>query len=152
MSERYFPVPIAGKKVRNCSDVTPPFFFSCPTSSRPTLVTDSLTHCVGFKAFRPSRPNRNLAKLMGVMRKHDLTNNTTTTNTKTQTNTITMTNTFREHLQRAIFETLDLWDIWSESWEKTTWSTKNNDKDNDNDKYKEQSLWLKRSLVKKQVG
>ena len=32
--------------------------FSCPSSSRPTLVTDWLfCHCVGFKAFQPSRPN-----------------------------------------------------------------------------------------------
>ena len=142
------------------------FVFSCPSSSRPTLVTNLLTvmyiHCSGFKAFQPSRPNQNLAKLRGIMRKHDLTNKKTTTKTKTKRKTKTKTetktmamkmiNTFREHLQRAIFETLDLWDIWSESWEKTTWSTKNNDKDNDNDKYKEQSLWLKRSLVKKQVG
>ena len=33
--------------------------------------------CYGFKAFRPSRPNRNLAKLMGVMKKHDVTNKKT---------------------------------------------------------------------------
>ena len=31
------------------------------------MVTHSLTDCVGFKAFQPSRPNLNLAKLMGVM-------------------------------------------------------------------------------------
>ena len=31
------------------------------------MVTDSLTDCVGFKAFQPSRPNPNLAKLMRVM-------------------------------------------------------------------------------------
>ena len=74
-------------------------FFSCPTSSRPTLVTDSLTHCVGFKAFRPSRPNQNLAKFMGAMRKHELPNKKTTTKTKTKT--MTMINTFRKHLQRA---------------------------------------------------
>ena len=44
--------------------------FSCPSSAMPTMVTYSLflhIGCVGFKAFRPSRPNRNLAKLMGVM-------------------------------------------------------------------------------------
>ena len=28
---------------------------------------------VGFKAFRPSRPNQNIVKLMGVIWKHDLT-------------------------------------------------------------------------------
>ena len=36
----------------------------------------------------------------------------------------TMINTFREHLQRAIFETFDLWGIWSECWENLTWPTK----------------------------
>ena len=56
------------------------------------------------------------------MRKHDLTNKNTTTNTKTKT--ITMANTFRKHLSRAIFETCDLWDIWSEWWENMTWPTK----------------------------
>ena len=35
-----------------------------------------------------------------------------------------MTNTFREHLQRAIFETFELWDIWSEWWGNMTWPTK----------------------------
>ena len=35
-----------------------------------------------------------------------------------------MTNTFREHLQRAIFATFDLWDNWSEWWENMTWPTK----------------------------
>ena len=35
-----------------------------------------------------------------------------------------MTNTFREHLQRAISETFDLWDISSEWWENMTWPTK----------------------------
>ena len=52
---------------------------------------------------------------------------------------MTMTNTFREHLQRAIFETFDLWDIWSEWWENMTWPTKDSkndkDKDSDNGKY-----------------
>ena len=74
------------------------------------MVTDSLTDCVGFKAFQPSRPNPNLAKLMGIMRKHDMTNKKTKTKTKrkTKTKTKTMTNTFREHLQRAIFETFHL--------------------------------------------
>ena len=35
-----------------------------------------------------------------------------------------MTNTFREHLQRAISETFDLWDISSQWWESMTWPTK----------------------------
>ena len=55
---------------------------------------------------KPSRPNRNLAKVMGVMRKHDLTNKKTMT--KTEAKTKTMTNIFIEHLQRPIFETFDL--------------------------------------------
>ena len=38
------------------------------------------------------------------------------TKTKTKTKTMTKTNTFREHLQWAILETCDLWDIWSEWW------------------------------------
>ena len=38
------------------------------------------------------------------------------TSTKTNTKTITKTNTFREHLQRAILETCDLWDIWLKRW------------------------------------
>ena len=58
------------------------------------------------------------------MRKHDLTNKKTMTKTSTMTMTKTMTNTFREHLQRAIFETFELWDIWSEWWGNMTWPTK----------------------------
>ena len=45
---------------------------------------------------------------MGVMKKHDLTNKKTTTKTNAKTKTMTMTITFREYLQRAIFETFDL--------------------------------------------
>ena len=44
----------------------------------------------------------------------------------------TMTITLREHLQRAIFDTFDLWDIWSEWWGD---NDKDNEKDNDEDKY-----------------
>ena len=55
---------------------------------------------------KPSRANPNLAKLMGVMKKHDLTSKKTKTKTKTNAKTKTMT--FREYLQRAIFETFDL--------------------------------------------
>ena len=41
--------------------------FSCLSSSRPILVTILLCHCIGFKAFQPSRPNRNLGwKKMGM--------------------------------------------------------------------------------------
>ena len=38
----------------------------------------------------------------------------TKTKTKTKTKTMTKTNTSRKHLQRAILENCDLWDIWSE--------------------------------------
>ena len=72
---------------------------------------------------KPYKPNWNLAKLMGV-RKHDLSNKKTTTITNTKTMAMKMTKTFREHLQRAIFETFDIWDIWSEWWENRTWPTK----------------------------
>ena len=53
---------------------------------------------------KPSRANPNLAKLMGVMKKHDLTSK----KTMTKTNAKTTTMTFREYLQRAIFKTFDL--------------------------------------------
>ena len=53
--------------------------------------------------------------LIRVMREHDPTQKKTMTNTmtkkKTKTKTMTKTNTFREHIQRAIIETCDLWDI-----------------------------------------
>ena len=61
--------------------------------SRPTLACHCSTHCSGFKAFQPSRLNPKLAILMGVMRKHDLTNKKT--KTKANTKTMTMTNTFK---------------------------------------------------------
>ena len=108
------------------------YVFSCPSSSRPTLVTYLLTVTFIVLDSKPSslpdqtgnltklRGDRNLAKLMGVMRKHELPNK----NTTAKTNTKTMTNTFREHLQRAIFATFDLWDNWSEWWENMTWPTK----------------------------
>ena len=74
------------------------------------VVINGFIHCTGFKAFQTSRANPNLAKLMGVMKKHDLTSKKTTTKTKTKTNAKTKTNTmtFREYLQIAIFETFDL--------------------------------------------
>ena len=57
----------------------------------------------------PSRPNPNLAKLMG--RKHDLTNKKTTTKTNTKTMTMAMTNIFRAFKERSLrlltFETFD---------------------------------------------
>ena len=50
------------------------------------------------------------------------------------------TNTFKEHIQGAISETSDHWDIWSEWWWDMTWPKKDDDKDkykdNDNDKDK----------------
>ena len=41
--------------------------FSCPSSSRPTLVTHSLTVPFIVRGSKPSRQNRNLAILRGVM-------------------------------------------------------------------------------------
>ena len=64
----------------------------------------------------------------------------TMTKTNTKTMTMTKTNTFREHFQRALLETCDLWDIWSEWWGDITGTQKDDDKDNykdkDNDKDK----------------
>ena len=42
----------------------------------------------------------------------------------TKTKTMTKTNTFRKHPQRAILETCDLCDIWSEWWGDMTWPKK----------------------------
>ena len=39
----------------------------------------------------------------------------------------------REHIQGAIFDTCDLWDIWSEWWENMTWQIKDKHKDKDKD-------------------
>ena len=66
-------------------------------------------------------PLRHLIKMMRI---HDLTNTKTMTKTNTNTNTMTETNIFRELHQRAILETCDLWDIWSEWWGDMTWPTK----------------------------
>ena len=68
--------------------------------------------CSEFKALQPSRPKRKPRNKK--------------TTTKTNTKTKAMTKTFRDHLQRAIFETLDLWDIWSEWRGNMTWQTKIN--------------------------
>ena len=65
-----------------------------------------------------------LRHLFRVIRRHNLTKKTTKTNTQTKTMTMTKTNTFREPLQRAIIETCELWDIWSEWWGDMTWPTK----------------------------
>ena len=61
---------------------------------------------------------------------------------------MTMKNTFREHLQRAILETCDIWDTDynSENWEPefmtifVTWQLRHDltkKRDNDKDKYKD---------------
>ena len=57
-----------------------------------------------------------LRHLFRVMRRHDMT--------KKLTKKMTKTKTFWEHLLRAILETCDLWDIWSEWWAALTWPTK----------------------------
>ena len=46
------------------------------------------------------------------------------TKTNTKTETMTNTNTFREHLQRVILESCDLWYIWSGWWGDMTWPKK----------------------------
>ena len=69
--------------------------------------------------------------------------------TKTNTKTMTKTNIFREHLQRTILETCDLWDICSEWWEDTTWPKKiDKDKDQDNDKDKDKDKDILRTPPK----
>ena len=62
-----------------------------------------------------------LRHLIGVMRRHDLTNKKTMTKTNKKTKTMTKTDTFREHLQRATPETCNLWDFWSVWWGEMTW-------------------------------
>ena len=61
-----------------------------------------------------------LGHLIRVTRRHDLTKKKTMIKTNSKTKTMTKTNTFGEHLQRAILETCDFWDIWSEGWEDIT--------------------------------
>ena len=63
-----------------------------------------------------------LRHLIRVMRRQDMTKKITKTNTKTKN--MTKTKTFREHPQRAVLETCDLWYIWSEWWAAMTWPTK----------------------------
>ena len=46
------------------------------------------------------------------------------TETNTNMKTMTKTNALRKHLQRAILETCNLWDIWSDWWGNMTWPTK----------------------------
>ena len=122
------------------------FIFSCPSSSRPTLVTHLLTNC--FVIVLDSKPSSlpdqtptsqnwcdgGLEKIWPNQKKDN-----DKENIRTKAKTMKMTNTFWEHLQRAISETFDLWDISSEWWENMTWPTKrqwqNKDKDNNNDKY-----------------
>ena len=73
-----------------------------------------------------------------------MTKTKTKTTTKTKTRKIKKTNTFGEHLQRAIPDTFDIWNIWSYWWGDMTWPKKrqrqiqtmtNNDKDNEKHKY-----------------
>ena len=53
---------------------------------------------------------------------------------------MTMKNTFREHLQRAIFENFDLWDI-VQSDEKL-WSDQQKDNNKDEDKYNDDNKYI----------
>ena len=117
-------------------------YFSCPdrVCQRDQCETLSLTHFWFWNTQRDPRHLWTFGHLLRVMRKHDLTNKKTKTKTKTMT--MKITTTFREHLQRAISETFDLWlkgfEAFHHSDEKT-WpeQQKDNDKDNnkDNDKY-----------------
>ena len=62
------------------------------------------------------------------MRGHDLTTK------KHNDKDMTKTNTFGELHQKAILETSNPWDIWSELWRDMKWPKKDNDKDKDKDK------------------
>ena len=82
---------------------------------------------------QPSRPNPNLPNLMGVMRKHDLSNNKKRQRQiqRQRQWQIHLENTFKERSMRLLtFET------FHQSDEKTlSGQQKDNDKDKDNDKY-----------------
>ena len=103
----------------------------------------SVTHWWYFYFWDTKSDPRDLWPLrhwIRVRRGHDLTQK------KTMTKTDTKTKTFREHLQRAIPETCDLYNIWSEWWGDMTrpqretitgsnYNEKYKTKDNDKDKY-----------------
>ena len=123
----------------------PKWFLAVQNSSIGDLVTQSLTHwlTVLYWLTYKERPKR-----LMTFETFDWSDEETWTDqkktmigTKTKTKTMTETNTFREHLQRAILDTFDLWDIWSEWWRDMNWPKKDNnkdnykDKDNDRDKY-----------------
>ena len=92
---------------------------------------------------RDSWPLRHMIR---VIMRHDLTKKKIMTRTNTKTKTMTKTNTFREHIQRVIIETCDLWDLWSEWLWDITWPKKDHEKDkykgkdNDNDKDKDKYI------------
>jgi len=99
-------------------------FLAVQNSSIGDLVTHSLTHSVSqslrvlLLLWYKERPQRPV-----TFETSDQSDEETwpdqkkpMTKTKTMTKTMTTKNTFREHLQRAIPETCDLWDIWSEWW------------------------------------
>ena len=73
--------------------------------------------------------------LIEELRRHDLAY--TKTNTKTKMKTLTRT--FRINPQRAIIETCDLWNIWSEWWGhlQRQWQTQRQMQDSDKD-----TMWL----------
>ena len=91
------------------------------------LFTERFMHSTKILRERQSHRSQQISWLNTFKeRKHDLNNKKTTT----KTNTKAMTNAFREHLQCAIFETCDLWDICSDkTWltnKKTNTQTKTN--------------------------
>ena len=102
--------------------------FSCTAdSSIGDLVTHSLSEWGTFlKTQQQSDPRdlRPLRHLIRMISRHDLTKKKTMTKTKAKTKTITKTNTIGKNFQKAIQETCDLWNIWSEWWEDLTWPKK----------------------------
>ena len=113
-------------------------------SSIPTPVTTSLTTRTFYFLTSKSDPRDlwPLRHMIRVIMRHDLTKRNIMTKTNTKTKTMTKTNTFREHLQRAILETFDLWDIRSEWWGDMAWPKKDNDKDKDKDKDNDRDKYI----------
>ena len=114
--------------VTNITNITS--FLAVHNSSLGDLVTHSLTDCqtdwvtFWFWNIRQLKSEPRdlwpLRHLIRVMRRHDMTKFT-----KTNTKTMTKTKTFWEYILKAILETCDLWDIWSEWWGDLTWPKTN---------------------------
>ena len=113
--------------VRQAHQVNPVrLFFSCPEQLN-RWPCHWLTNSGYFTDWHTKSDPRDLwplRHLIRVMRRQDITTKKTMTKTNTNTKTMTKTNTFREHLQRAILETYDIWDIWLEWWGDMNWPKK----------------------------